>query len=223
MTAPVHDCADVRLSLGAYVLGSLEPADRSIVEHHLADCPSCSAEVSQLAVLPGLLGRLTVEQVTAEPPTAPPSGLERLLSAAADHRRRTRRLRLWSAAAILILFVGIATATLTLVTGGHSDHPRVVATRTTSELAGVNAHATLTAKDWGTAVDLRLSGVLPGEHCRLLVQDRSGTWEPSASWVASYEGDATVPAATSVSTANISQMKVVTEQGQTLATLVPQA
>ena len=129
MTAPVHDCADIRLSLGAYVLGSLEPADRSIVEHHLADCPSCRAEVSQLAVLPGLLGRLTVEQVAAEPPTAPPAGLERLLSAAADHRRRTRRLRLWSAAAILLLFVGIGTATISLVTGGHSHQPKVVATR----------------------------------------------------------------------------------------------
>jgi hypothetical protein len=81
----------------------------------------------------------------------------------------------------------------------------------------------LTAKDWGTAVDLKLSGVLPGEHCRLLVEDRSGHWEPSASWVASYEGDATLPAATSVSAANISQLKIVTEQGQTLATLVPKA
>jgi hypothetical protein len=223
MTAPVHDCADIRLSLGAYVLGSLEPADRSVVEHHLVECTSCSAEVSQLAVLPGLLGRLTVEQVAAEPPTAPPAGLERLLAAAADHRRRTRRLRWWSAAAILVLFVGIATATLTMVTGGKSDHPKVVATRITSEMTGVTAHATLTAKDWGTAVDLKLAGVLPGEQCRLIVQDRSGKWEPSASWVASYEGDATVPAATSVSTANITQLKVVTEQGQTLATLVPQA
>src|SRR4051812_28167682 len=143
MTAPVHDCADIRLSLGAYVLGSLEPADRSVVEHHLADCTSCNAEVSQLAVLPGLLGRLTVEQVAAEPPTAPPAGLERLLAAAVDHRRRTRRLRLWSAAATLVLFVGIATATLTLVTGGGSQGPKVVATRVTSEAPGVTANATL--------------------------------------------------------------------------------
>ena len=112
MTAPATDCADIRLSLGAYVLGALEPADRSVVEHHLTGCASCRAEVSQLAVLPGLMGRLTVDQVAAEPPTAPPTGLERLLAAAADHRRRTRRLRLWSAAAILVLFVGIAMATL---------------------------------------------------------------------------------------------------------------
>ena len=61
--------------------------------------------------------------------------------------------------------------------------------------------------------------MLPGEHCRLVVQDRNGNWEPSASWVASYEGDATVPAATSVGRANITQLKVVTEQGRTLAAL----
>ena len=34
-------CAEVRLSLGAYVLGALDPADRSRVDTHLAGCPEC--------------------------------------------------------------------------------------------------------------------------------------------------------------------------------------
>jgi len=76
--------------LGVYVLGSLDGAERSAVEAHLAECASCRARQRELAPLPGLLGRLTAEQVEAlsapppavlaEPPTvvAPPPavGLE---------------------------------------------------------------------------------------------------------------------------------------------------
>ncbi|MCL9762191.1 zf-HC2 domain-containing protein [Frankia sp. AiPa1] len=58
------DCAAPRIALGAYVLGALDPADRSVVEHHLAGCADCRAELSSLAGLPGLLGRLRLTDVT---------------------------------------------------------------------------------------------------------------------------------------------------------------
>ncbi len=43
---------------GAYLLGSLSPAERTSYERHLATCTICRETVAELAVLPGLLGRL---------------------------------------------------------------------------------------------------------------------------------------------------------------------
>ena len=42
---------------GAYVLGSLSPADRSAFERHLAGCADCALGVRELAGLPGLLAQ----------------------------------------------------------------------------------------------------------------------------------------------------------------------
>jgi anti-sigma factor RsiW len=42
-------CAQVRLELGAYLLGAIEPAQRAMVNRHLRACPACRAELSDLA------------------------------------------------------------------------------------------------------------------------------------------------------------------------------
>jgi anti-sigma factor RsiW len=52
------------IEVGAYVLGALPPAERDAFERHLGECEICRAEVADLAVLPGLLGRL--DAATAE-------------------------------------------------------------------------------------------------------------------------------------------------------------
>lgn len=57
---------------GAYVLGALSPAERSAYERHLSACPACREAVAEIAVLPGLLGRLdtaTALQLLAEEQT----------------------------------------------------------------------------------------------------------------------------------------------------------
>jgi hypothetical protein len=50
------------VSLGAYLLGALDPAERSEFEEHLDTCDNCKAELLRLAPLPGLLQRLTPEE-----------------------------------------------------------------------------------------------------------------------------------------------------------------
>ena len=50
---------------GVYVLGALSPAQRVAFERHMATCAECQAEVNDLAVLPGLLGRLDEPTVVA--------------------------------------------------------------------------------------------------------------------------------------------------------------
>jgi len=89
--APGH--AEARLALGALVLGALEPVERAAVEAHVAGCAECSAELVDLAVLPGLLGRLTPEQAAAvapgrpDPAEPPAELLERVLARGAQHPR----------------------------------------------------------------------------------------------------------------------------------------
>lgn len=51
------------VSLGAYVLGALEPAERAAIERHLSGCRSCRDEVVSFAPLPGLLRHTPFEEL----------------------------------------------------------------------------------------------------------------------------------------------------------------
>lgn len=46
------DCAEARLSLGVYVLGAIDPAERALVDSHLAGCRDCRDELAGLAGIP---------------------------------------------------------------------------------------------------------------------------------------------------------------------------
>jgi len=59
------DCAEARISLGVYVLGAIDPAERAQVESHLATCRECRDELAGLAGLPALLARVSAEEATA--------------------------------------------------------------------------------------------------------------------------------------------------------------
>ena len=40
------DCTDARLSLGVYVLGAIDPAERALVDAHLLTCRDCRDELA---------------------------------------------------------------------------------------------------------------------------------------------------------------------------------
>ena len=58
----VSGCADVRQALGVYVVRAIDPAERVLVDQHLAVCPECRAELAGLVRLPALLSRITLEE-----------------------------------------------------------------------------------------------------------------------------------------------------------------
>ena len=101
---------------GAYVLGALSPAERAAYERHLATCSSCREAVADIAVLPGLLGRLDpadFEKLLA--PDCRRSGpgatsMPDLVMAAQRRRRRERQRVRWrvrgSALAAAVLAAG---------------------------------------------------------------------------------------------------------------------
>jgi hypothetical protein len=100
---------------GAYVLGALSPAERAGYERHMAGCVECREEVAELAVLPGLLGRLDAGTAVAlaDPPVqAPPGILTSTLHTVTTERLRTRRRHRWQLAG-----TGLAAACLAVVLG----------------------------------------------------------------------------------------------------------
>jgi predicted anti-sigma-YlaC factor YlaD len=224
-------CAEVRLSLGAYVLGALDPADRSRVDTHLASCPECRDELASFAALPGLLGRVSRAEVETEPVDPGPQLLERLLGAAAVERRHDRRRRiLTSVAAAVIVLAAIGVSVGFGVTHDrHSTPPAVVALASQTFTASnpqthVQATITETKKGWGASVQVSVVGVtadLAGPSCQLIAVGPDGKTDVAASWsapVAGYTGVSKVNASgsTALAAKDITAFKIVGSDGATL-------
>ncbi|HYN94107.1 MAG TPA: zf-HC2 domain-containing protein [Pilimelia sp.] len=166
---------------GAYVLGALSPAERSSYERHLAACPTCREAVAEIAVLPGLLGRLDPaaamellfdhEAGAARAPVGE-GRVNTLIGAATQARRRERRTRrrrfaaVGLVAAALAAVVGLGTANLT---GGPLDRPgatpgtgnatavapRLTAMKPVNGPVPVTAQIGLASRSWGTTVTMK--------------------------------------------------------------------
>jgi anti-sigma factor RsiW len=61
---PSWDCTEARLSLGVYVLGAIDPAERALVDAHLMTCQECRDELAGLAGLPALLARVNPDEIS---------------------------------------------------------------------------------------------------------------------------------------------------------------
>jgi len=207
-----HD--ELRDTLGAYVLGALEPGERAQVAAHLETCAHCRTELAAITPLPGLLGRLEVGDVTVAdgPPSEGP-----LAGALVEigRLRRAHRRRLWVVAAAMVLVAGIAG----VLVHGHTSHPGGVVVTATAPHTHVTAKARLTEDASGTTIALTLSGVPSDARCRLVVIGRDGHREVAGSWRASYAGDVTVDGATAMTRDQIASMRVVTFAGRHLVTI----
>lgn len=160
---------------GAYVLGSLDDADRAAFEAHLAACPGCREAVAELAHLPALLATVPPEGL-ADPPASVLVGLLATVgrvdtsspSGAGDRppdelgARRRRRRRAWGAAALTAAAAaGFLVAAAVLPPRGGSA-PGVGADVTTVALdaatdAGtvpVVASVALEPVGWGTRLEV---------------------------------------------------------------------
>ena len=96
---------------GAYVLGSLTPAERADYERHLRTCDDCQRSVRELAGLPGLLARVPADvlEPSADREPVPATLLPALVAVAErQQRRRTIRTALLAAAAVAVIAGGTA-------------------------------------------------------------------------------------------------------------------
>ncbi|MEW2383786.1 zf-HC2 domain-containing protein [Micromonospora sp. NPDC047707] len=208
---------------GAYVLGALAPAERTAYERHLAGCAECRQAVAEIAVLPGLLGRLDPAGLEQFLPPPEDSRLPDLLSAARDRRRRERlatrrRYALTTlAAAALALVVGLGTAA---VLPGTDPRGRVdmVAMQPVAGTVPVHAEIGLTGTEWGTEVTMRCGydssvGYRKASAFRLVARSADGTSEQIGSWLAGPGDDLRISAATRFTDAELVRLELVRADG----------
>ncbi|GAA4505480.1 hypothetical protein GCM10023191_061240 [Actinoallomurus oryzae] len=226
------ECSRLRLSLGVYVLGAIEPAERAEVDAHLSVCRRCRDELASLAGLPAMLGRVTEEQLEQLAPP-PAELLDSVLSKAAnENRARRRRERaLWiAAAAALIVIVGVGIRAMVGSGGGTVAErsprpPRPPATTTApvrtvsakDPATGVRARIDLQPKLWGTAFNVRVSGAPQGSHCHLVATDKKGRKDIAGGWEVQYMGgSASFAGASMIHENDLASVEVLTTEGRRL-------
>jgi anti-sigma-K factor RskA len=199
----IWDCTDARLLLGVYVLGAIDPAERALVDAHLATCRDCRDELAGLAGLPALLARVnpdeitrisaddTVRTVTDE---RPPGELIGTVLDLAEARRRRNRWRFVAAAAAVVaiaggLFGGLSSMGITRtvvvpLSAGSGPWDTVHAT---SNVTGATASVAYSHQSWGNAFEVLVDHIPVGTTCQLWVVHPDGTRTQVAAWTAAYD------------------------------------
>lgn len=210
---------DLQRSLGSYVLGALEPAERASLEAHLTGCPDCREELASYAGLPGLLSRLSLQEATGSALLPAPSLLPRVLTAVELERDRgVRRLHRWQAGTGALAVAAVAATVVAIVPGVLQTEPRG---RSLVASAGVSASGQLALerRPWGTAVQLRLRHLPPAASYTAWAVDAAGVHSAVATWGPTRDGAAEVDGATALSPAALRSLIVSTGDGRPLLSL----
>lgn len=220
-------CDDVRVALGALVIGALEKTEADGVRSHLDGCDDCTAEHDELRQMPKLLGLITLSDAT-DGPAEPPERLEEdLLRRAVAERRSARRRRVgWSAGGGLAIAAAAAAIGFGIAEGATAADPaapNLQVLAATDPTTGVRGQLTIDGVGWGSKLELQLAGVTEGETCSLVAVSTSGEREVASTWkVPPRSADGTylsVPGAAAFAPDLIDSFEVVTASGSTLLTL----
>jgi len=197
---PTWDCGDARTSLGVYVLGAIDPAERALVDAHLVTCRDCRDELAGLAGLPALLARVNPDEIsricaddtvhTVSDDRPPGELIGTVLDLAEARRRRTRWRYLAAAAAVVAiaggLFGGVSSATSTTHTVVVNPFPGGSGTWETAQAAskvtGASATVAYTDEQWGHTFEVLVDHIPVGTTCQLWVVHPDGTRTQVAAW-----------------------------------------
>jgi anti-sigma factor RsiW len=175
-------CDHVRMEIGAYVLGALDPAEADAVREHLERCSACALEHASLAGIPALL--TLAEPIESAPPLAA-AVEERVLDAVARERtqpspgrarRLLRRPRLLIPALVAVTAVAIA---VVIALGGAARAPYDVALHPVggSTAAG---HTQLKSTSGGTTLHMWVKGLPADPNVVYEVHCDAPDWTASA-------------------------------------------
>jgi predicted anti-sigma-YlaC factor YlaD len=237
MTQQTMDCQEVRLSLGVYVLGAIDPAERAQVDSHLASCRDCRDELAGLAGLPALLARVGVEEAIAlaesdgpppaedeeQPPPRELVGTVLDLTAARRRRRRWAEVGLSLAAALIIaagvfgglrFHSGAAPAGTSAIAVGPANGPWETKT---GQTAGMTATVKYRPMGWGTQLAAKVTGIPVGTTCQIWVVGPGGKRLLIGSWVTdNNEGHVWYPLSAAVSAANVQQFVITVSKARSI-------
>ncbi|ROP40664.1 anti-sigma factor family protein [Saccharothrix texasensis] len=203
-------CAQT-VALGAYLLGSLDPAERSTFERHVRGCADCRREMVRLAPLPGLLGQVQLSdlELPFDDP-APDPDLRPLPPLAAPGptpvRARRRRWPVLVGAGVLVVLVALGVVVVPRLAGDDA-----VTWHATDGTSGVVASADLVGRSWGTELWMRVENMPKGVRCKLIVHDRAGRTEIGGWWGTDHAPDERIPGSTSFPVQEIERLDLVVD------------
>lgn len=204
----------------AYVLGALSTEERRTFERHLAACPQCSADVAELAGLPGILSKLPVDDAVALLAVTPiddahlqggthTPGLVQRLAVAAKRRRRRIRLGILAGAVAIVAVLAIGGVAYT------ANQATPVAAVAMSPLGQhvITASLQVTRKGWGTRFDWSCSyhgtsWESSPESYDLVVTDKQGVKHTVASWSTSGAHASGLTASSKIATNDIQDVEI---------------
>lgn len=217
-----HSCREIRQLLGVYVVGAIDPAERSVVDAHLGLCPSCRDELAGLAGLPAMLSRVPAADV--ELLSHAPTGLPEMTEPSADllnsllrrvsARRRTRMWRgIAAVAAAAVIAAGGAAAVTELVRPPASAQATAAheVASATSASTHVGAVVDYVPTAFGTAMRVQVTGISPGTTCQFWVVGKDGR-SYAGSWTvrAGYGQDPWYPASSLVAPESVHGFQIST-------------
>jgi hypothetical protein len=228
-------CGEIRTALGVYVMGAIDPADRDMVDSHLAWCVGCREELAGLAALPGRLGRVPAADVTVlvvdDPAQAstdgkypPEAALRSLLERVATRRRRLMWRRAAAAAAVVVMASGGAVAVSRAVEPPRlqpsaSALPWAATVRGSDPRTGAAATVRYLTQPWGLQVQVQVSGIAPGTRCKLWVSGPGGRAVAGGWTVAAGHTSAWYPASASLAMSGVRGFVVATPSGKSLVSV----
>jgi hypothetical protein len=224
----IMDCAQARISLGVYVLGALEPAERAAVDTHLAGCEECRAELADIEGLPALLAPLSEEAVVAlahgwpqESAMATPGSAGRPAGRSPGWvRRKVYRTTLLSVAAVAVIglsAVGAVEAGIHVGQAGAGPYagPVLGPWQIAQGRNAANMHAIVRYRPmgWGTQLAIQVTGIPLSTACAIEAYERNGITTVGGSWITdSNEGKIWYPASAAVSKDTVTKF-VITAPG----------
>jgi len=207
------NCREARVAQGVYVVGAIDPAERSRVDAHLASCPACREELAGLAGLPALLGRVPVmDAELLDLPGGGPADLEepppellRSLLRQVDARRRARRWRVITAAAAAVIIAVGGGAALDHALAGPAPAPAAGVAFGADSATHVSAVVDYSPSGRGTGMRVKVSGIPAGETCRFWVVDSAGKLSRAGGWTitGAYGKSPWYPAASPVAASGV--------------------
>ncbi len=229
-------CDDTRIALGVYLVGAIDPGERAAVDEHLSGCARCRAELADLAMLPSVLDKLSVEDLDDVTPIAVVS--ERLFERVAararaesdavggtpasedgeaevhELRRRPRWQAIVAAAAAVVVVGGASVTAVEVLRSSPAGPKPFVATQ-----GAVRMGVTVASQATGTSLRVVVSGLQENEHCWLYAVADDGTKELVGRWEATYAGEAQVTGSTSIPSSHLARLVLEGDGGRRLVTV----
>jgi len=204
-----------REALAAYVLGALDPAERRALEQHLSDCRECTAELTRLTPLPGLLGRVTEQEARADLLVPSRDLLDGVIWRLADTERGLRlQVRRWRLAAIAACIAALVVAVVAVAPWDTGpDRVIVAAEPVATGTAAATGEVAAIAWEWGTTVELAAADLPRRDGYVLWAVAEDGRRERAGTWGVTASGSARVRGASSIDRADLDRVEVTDREG----------